>query len=446
MRTGDFGRGIRQVWEAESFAHKRNRRGWDSGCPRRCASIRARLESRLWDGQWPGAGLSVAAAEKAHDHEISTPQNRRRVSARGSDQQRAIEAARIPLSAGQERICVGRESQNLCLQFLTEGYSPPASTPSLTDMGCFLIYTDEDLDKTEVITSLDEAFERLAEEPKGFTEALADEKNPNHQLAMSAALRGVSADLPASYKEAFIESLKDICRVEPTVVGLVHNYSYRAPQDRIGRDQHQTVVLNTEIKAERAAEVITAGALVKNVSFPASNGKTEGLLHFNSVTDRIDFSQKFQTNDLERKRGSIEADFKIIRDIVSLPGIIVDTKTIGVDVKHAKSGKYSSVKEGQLTAVVKSLLNGEVDEFHFATKGLFTPGVKKLVDEANALYWSLAKNEDLLTDGDGGLRNLQDEAQMGKEELAAYREAQAEIAEMPPRIFMNEGVWMPGFK
>jgi hypothetical protein len=309
-------------------------------------------------------------------------------------------------------------------------------------MGCFLIYTDEDLDKTEVVTSLDNAYERLAEEPRNFIEALGDEKHPNHELAMNAALRGVSADLPPSYKNEFIESLKNICVVEPTVVGLVHNYSYRAPQDRIGRNQHQTVVLDTDIKAERAAEVITAGALVKNMSFPASNSETEGLLHFNSATDRIDFSQKFQVNDLERRRGSTEGDFRIVRDIPNLAGNIVDTKTIGVDVKHAKSGKYSSVKKDQLTAVVNTLLNGEVDEFHFVTKGLFTPGVKKLVDEANAHYWSLAKNEDLLIEGDGGLRNLQSESDMGKEELAAYRHAQAEIAKMPPRIFINESVWM----
>ncbi len=313
-------------------------------------------------------------------------------------------------------------------------------------MGCFLIYTDEDLDRTEVLTSLDDAYERLAEEPRNFIEALGDEKHPNHELAMSAALRGVSANLPESYKDAFIESLKDICRVEPTVVGLVHNYSYRAPQDRIGRNQHQTVVLNTEIKAERAAEVITAGALVKNLSFPASNAKTAGLLHFNFVTDRIDFSQKFQTNDMERKRGSIEADFKIVRDIPNFAGITDETKTIGVDVKHAKTGKYSSVEAGQLTAVVDALLNGEVDEFHFATKGLFSKGVKERVDEANALYWSRSKNEDLLTDEDGCLRDIQSESQMGKQELAAYREAQAEIAMMPPRIFINECVWIPGFK
>lgn len=287
------------------------------------------------------------------------------------------------------------------------------------NMGCFLIYTDEDLGKTEVMTSLDEAYERLAEEPKGFIEALSDENHANHRLAMSAALRGVSADLPTRYKHAFIESVKNICRVQPTVVGLVHNYSYRAPQRIDGRNQGQTAILDTKIKAWRAAEVISAEAIRQRGSAAGNAQGGVGVLSFNVGTDRLDFQQKFQAHSEQLKSTSIEADFLIHRTIRE--GVFEEQVAIGVDVKHSQSGCYTDTRRlpSQLDRVVSALSEGSLEEFHFATAGTFSNTFKSLVDEANAAL--LAGEDGCVIGGDGP---------KGR----------------PPKIFWHEGVWLDGYK
>ena len=300
-------------------------------------------------------------------------------------------------------------------------------------MGCFLIYTDEDLDRTEVFNSLDEAYDRLAEESKGFIEALADVHHPNHQLAMSAALRGVSDDLPSSYRDAFIESVKNICRVEPTIVGLVHNYSYRAPQRIDGRNQGQTTILNTKINASRAAEVISAEAIRCRESSAGNTKDDVGALFFNPLTDRLDFQQKFQSRHLERERGSIEGDFKICRTVRD--GIFTDHLTLGVDVKHSQSGTYGKMPgfDSQLNGVIRAIEAGELNEFHFVTKNAFSAPFKEAVEEANAKYWERHAN-------DGA--QISDVKGMGKTEFEEYQRAQRECVAKTPKIFWHEGVWL----
>lgn len=304
-------------------------------------------------------------------------------------------------------------------------------------MGCFLIYTGEDLGKTEMITSLDEAYERLAEVPKGFAEALGDENHPNHQLAMSAALRGVSSDLPKNYKDAFIESVRNICRAEPTIVGLVHNYSYRAPQRSDGRNQGQTTILDTKINAARAAEVISAEAIRRHESSAGNATGNVGALRYNPVTDRLDFQQKFQSRHPDKGRGSVEGDFTINRQVKDLTGLIVNYVTLGVDVKHSTAGTFGKMPglDAQLKGVVDALLVGEVAEFHFVTNNAFGKDFKRAIEAANASFWAKEEGE-----------ALGDERLMGETERNAHREARRERGGKIPKIFWHEAVWLEGFK
>lgn len=303
-------------------------------------------------------------------------------------------------------------------------------------MGCFLLFTDEDLQKTEVITSLDDAFERLAQHPGRFVEALGDETNPNHQLAMSVSLRNATHDLSQTYRDAFSDALRGLASVQKGIVGLVHNYSYRAPERNDGRNQGQTTLLNTKISPARAAEVISAEAVHRQPS-AAGNGKGDtGKLFFDPVTDRLAFAQKSQARYPDRERGSIESDFQIVRE-VNDPLFGKDFRTIGVDVKHSKAGSYSSGGlEAQLKGVVNALLTGTVHEFHFVAKEKFDPAFKTLVEKYNAVYWNRSEPDHPVDASLIGSTLEREEHQKAMEERAAKT----------PKIFWHESVWLDEFR
>jgi len=215
---------------------------------------------------------------------------------------------------------------------------------------------------------------------------LRDPTHPAHEVFSKYVLRNVvgNESIPSEYKEKLPAAIAKIATITPDALGLVKPARLRGLRagaiDDSGKLGHRT-------KGDAFAyELLGTGTLISIGSIASDTGQG---LKIDGATDRVDLGIKLQASFAgtetvlpgQPRRGTVEADLFISRSAHFLS----DTKYIGVDFKHSRSGgTYSGeIETEQLKGIKVAIKTGQIDEFHFVTNGRFSQSVKDHVAELN---------------------------------------------------------------
>jgi len=189
--------------------------------------------------------------------------------------------------------------------------------------------------------------------------------DPGHRAykSVSALLeKSVGSKMTDKERGKLPEAFRTILKHHPSAMGV-----FKAPAKERGPSASAV---------QHHYEIFSVAAL-KEKPYKTKLGKELDIAN----TDRLDLGIKLAKNYAQpKKHGTIEADMLINRPVSP-----IEEKTIAMDAKYSKEGKYGPKKETarQIEGIRTGLRDGKIDEFYYVTNGVFTPGFHNLVQTTN---------------------------------------------------------------
>jgi len=332
-------------------------------------------------------------------------------------------------------------------------------------MGCFLLYTGNDFQQTEVFERPADLHDYIDRHTEIIADAIANPDHPNHKVVMSFILRNIDCKhgepnfrpIPENYKALLPDAICRIARINRDVLGLVkpaqnwssHKTSALAEPSKLGHKTRGDAF---------AAELIIAAALTQQSWVPGNLSNTKDNRLFCRSTDRIDLGVKLERDPHAEGFGRLDHDRRVARFVkphreqmqgfnrfrVEADVFIQrsepkhsDYKLIGVDVKHSASKSEYKLKTtthyddfvSQLGAVEQAIQHGVITEFRFVTNGFFSDTIKELITKTND---RMAASE--------AKQMAEDRELAGKHPTAAELKSYEES--FKPKIIWHSDVWM----
>lgn len=192
---------------------------------------------------------------------------------------------------------------------------------------------------------------------------LSNPKHPAYEPVKGLLEKSFASEMTPAEAQKLPEAFLTIIKRHPDAMGLfVKAPAHRGPGTS---------------PVQHHYEILSAAALMKK-TFTTVAGKSLVI----SSGDHVDFGIKFAKDYAQpRRHGTIEADILVHK------GIIMDAKTVGVDSKYSKTGKYTQ-KPGlqrQLDGIRTGFRDGKIDEFIYVTNGKFAGKFQEKVQEMNLM-------------------------------------------------------------
>lgn len=199
---------------------------------------------------------------------------------------------------------------------------------------------------------------------KRIVNILSKPEYPARQAVSNYLVRSMNSTMTDKEQKLLPEAFLTVLRQQPDALGILRKPPvHRGPGG--SAVQHHYEVFATATLMANSHQTDKGGTLVI------------------SNRDRVDFGIKLARRYAQPKRyGTIEADMLVHKNPV-----LDSPKTLAMDAKHSKTGKYGLTKEiqRQLKGVRTGLSDGKIDGFYYVTNGTFGERFKEEIDNTNLM-------------------------------------------------------------
>ena len=167
-------------------------------------------------------------------------------------------------------------------------------------MGCFLLYTGNDLQQTQEFEKPVDLHDYIDRHTEVITDAIANPNYPNHKAVVSFILRNIDCKrggsnfrpIPDAYKQLLPDAICQNAKINPDILGLVKPAQNWSTAEIHGL--HHPGKLGHKSRGDAfAAELITAAALTQKPWSPGNLPNTKDTRLFCRPNDRLDLVTGF---------------------------------------------------------------------------------------------------------------------------------------------------------
>jgi hypothetical protein len=192
---------------------------------------------------------------------------------------------------------------------------------------------------------------------------LSQPDHPARQAVSNYLVRSMNSKMSDKEEKMLPEAFLTILQQQPDAMGILQKPPVHRGPGASAVQHHY--------------EVFATATLMKK-SYKTDKGSSLVI----SEKDRLDFGIKMARGYAQPKRfGTIEADMLVYKNP------LLDHKTLAIDAKHSKTGKYGFHNDiqRQLEGVRTGLRDGKIHGFYYVTNGTFGDRFKAEIDKANLM-------------------------------------------------------------